>query len=127
VPKKCLQALGNERGAAAVRSDRRRSSSVSNRPVREPAIGARRITADVVGPVCESGDFLALGRAMTAPAPGELLAIMTAGAYGAVEAGTYNTRALIPEVLVRQSEWAVVRPRVTAEELIALDRLPAWL
>jgi len=97
------------------------------RPVREPAIGARRITADVVGPVCESGDFLALGRAMTAPAPGELLAIMTAGAYGAVEAGTYNTRALIPEVLVRQSEWAVVRPRVTAEELIALDRLPAWL
>jgi diaminopimelate decarboxylase len=52
---------------------------------------------------------------------------MSAGAYGAVEAGTYITRALVPEVLVKASEWALVRPRVTAEELIALDRLPAWL
>ncbi len=58
---------------------------------------------------------------------GDLLAIMTAGAYGAVEAGTYNTRALVPEVLVRASEWALVRPRVTAAALIALDRLPPWL
>ena len=61
------------------------------------------------------------------PQPGDLLAVMTAGAYGAVQAGTYNTRPLVPEVLVRASEWALVRPRVTAEELIALDRLPPWL
>jgi diaminopimelate decarboxylase len=97
------------------------------RPVREPAVGAPRITADVVGPVCESGDFLALDRSLPAPQPGELLAVMSAGAYGAVQAGTYNTRALVPEVLVRKDEWALVRPRVTAEELVALDRLPPWL
>jgi diaminopimelate decarboxylase len=97
------------------------------RPVREPAIGAARIIADVVGPVCESGDFLALDRSLVEPEPGDLLAIMTAGAYGAVEAGTYNTRALVPEVLVKASEWALVRPRVSPEQLIALDRLPGWL
>jgi diaminopimelate decarboxylase len=97
------------------------------RPVREAAAGAPRIIADVVGPVCETGDFLALGRSMVEPQPGELLAIMSAGAYGAVQAGTYNSRALIPEVLVRNSEWALVRPRVAVEELIALDRLPPWL
>jgi diaminopimelate decarboxylase len=97
------------------------------RPVREPAAGAPRIITDIVGPVCESGDFLALDRSLVAPRPGDLLAIMSAGAYGAVQAGTYNTRALIPEVLVRANEWALVRPRVTAAELIALDRLPAWL
>jgi diaminopimelate decarboxylase len=97
------------------------------RPVREAAAETRRIIADVVGPVCESGDFLALDRSMVEPQPGELLAIMSAGAYGAVQAGTYNSRALIPEVLVRNSEWALVRPRVAVEELIALDRLPPWL
>ncbi len=95
--------------------------------VREPAAGAPRIVADVVGPVCESGDFLALDRSLPAPQPGDLLAIMTAGAYGAVQAGTYNSRPLVPEVLVRAGEWAVVRPRVTAEQLIELDRLPPWL
>jgi diaminopimelate decarboxylase len=97
------------------------------RPVREATVGAPRIIADVVGPVCESGDFLALDRAMVEPQPGDLLAVMSAGAYGAVQAGTYNTRALVPEVLVRNDEWALVRPRVTVEELIALDRLPPWL
>jgi diaminopimelate decarboxylase len=97
------------------------------RPVREPAVGAPRMVADVVGPVCESGDFIALDRSMVAPQAGDLLAIMSAGAYGAVEAGTYNTRALVPEVLVRKGEWALVRPRVTAAELIALDRMPGWL
>jgi diaminopimelate decarboxylase len=96
-------------------------------PVRQPDRAARRIRADVVGPVCESGDFLALDRDLSEPAPGDLLAIMSAGAYGAVQAGTYNTRALVPEILVNGSEWAVVRPRATAEELIALDRLPNWL
>jgi diaminopimelate decarboxylase len=97
------------------------------RPVTEPAAGATRIIADVVGPVCESGDFLALDRDMVEPAPGDLLAVMSAGAYGAVQAGTYNTRPLVPEVLVRGAEWALVRPRFDADALIALDRLPSWL
>jgi diaminopimelate decarboxylase len=97
------------------------------RPVRQPAVGAPRIVADVVGPVCESGDFLALDRSMVEPNAGDLLAVMTAGAYGATQSGTYNSRPLVPEVLVRQGEWALVRPRVTAEELIALDRLAPWL
>jgi len=96
------------------------------RPVREADPGVRRIVADVVGPVCESGDFLALDRDLPEPRPGDLLAIMSAGAYGAVQAGTYNTRPLVPEVLVRQGEWALVRPRLEAEALIGLDRLPPW-
>jgi diaminopimelate decarboxylase len=96
-------------------------------PVREPAPNAPRIVADVVGPVCESGDFLALDRDMPAPRAGDLLAVMSAGAYGAVQAGTYNTRPLVPEVLVRDERWALVRPRLDVEELIALDRLPPWL
>jgi diaminopimelate decarboxylase len=96
------------------------------RPVREASAQVPRIVADVVGPVCESGDFLALDRDMAEPRPGDLLAVMTAGAYGAVQAGTYNTRALVPEVLVREGEWALVRPRLTVSELIALDRLPPW-
>jgi diaminopimelate decarboxylase len=61
------------------------------------------------------------------PRPGDLLAVMTAGAYGAVQAGTYNTRPLIPEVLVRNDTWAVVRPRLDADQLISLDKLPPWL
>jgi diaminopimelate decarboxylase len=97
------------------------------RPVREPAVGAERIIADVVGPVCESGDFLALDRSLPEPRPGDLLAVMTAGAYGATQSGTYNTRALVPEVLVRDDKWAVVRPRISAEALIGLDRMPDWL
>ena len=101
------------------------------RPVHEPAAGAPQIIADIVGPVCESGDFIALDRSLVAPQPGDLLAIMSAGAYGAVQAGTYNSRALVPEVLVRADEWALVRPRVTAAELIALDRFEpaasAWI
>jgi diaminopimelate decarboxylase len=96
------------------------------RAVRESAPGARRITADVVGPVCESGDYLALGRSLVEPGAGDLLAVMTAGAYGATQSGAYNSRPLIPEVLVRNDEYAVVRPRQTAAELIALDRLPPW-
>jgi diaminopimelate decarboxylase len=94
-------------------------------PVRESA--ARRITADVVGPVCETGDYLALDRSLPDPASGDLIAIMTAGAYGAVQAGTYNTRPLVPEVLVNGAQYAVVRPRVSAEALIALDRIAPWL
>ncbi len=81
------------------------------RAVRESTPGARRIMADVVGPVCESGDYLALDRSLVEPKPGDLLAVMTAGAYGATQSGTYNSRPLIPEVLVRKDEYAVVRPR----------------
>src|SRR5580704_14937820 len=97
------------------------------RPLAEPGAGARRIVADVVGPVCESGDFLAEDRELVEPEPGDLLAVMSAGAYGAALAGTYNTRALVPEVLVRGSEWALVRPRLDVDSLIRLDRLPPWL
>jgi diaminopimelate decarboxylase len=88
---------------------------------------AARIVADVVGPVCESGDFLALDREMPEPKPGDLVAVMTAGAYGAVQAGTYNTRALVPEVLVNDAQWALVRPRLDVDQLIAFDRLPPWI
>jgi diaminopimelate decarboxylase len=96
-------------------------------PVEEPDASGRRIRADVVGPVCESGDFLALDRDLAEPAPGALLAVMSAGAYGAVQAGTYNTRPLVPEVLVKGAEWLVVRPRLEVDQLIALDRMPDWL
>jgi diaminopimelate decarboxylase len=97
------------------------------KPVREPAADAQRVVADLVGPVCETGDYLALGRDMVRPQAGELIAIMSAGAYGAVQAGTYNTRLLIPEVLVDGARWAVVRPRPSYDELIGLDKIPAWL
>ncbi|HKA76203.1 MAG TPA: diaminopimelate decarboxylase [Pseudolabrys sp.] len=96
-------------------------------PVAEQAASAPRMRADVVGPVCESGDFLAINRDMVEPASGALLAVMSAGAYGAVQAGTYNTRALVPEVLVNGAEWALVRPRLEVDQLIALDRMPDWL
>jgi diaminopimelate decarboxylase len=97
------------------------------RPVTEPAADAPRLVADVVGPVCESGDYLAKGRDIPEPAPGDLIAVMSAGAYGAVQAGTYNTRPLVPEVLVRGADAAVVRPRQDVEALIALDHVPGWL
>jgi diaminopimelate decarboxylase len=95
-------------------------------PVRA-AQGAPQITADVVGPVCETGDYLALGRSMPEPKAGDLLAIMTAGAYGAVQSSSYNTRALVPEVLVKDDQYAVVRPRLEVDALIALDRPAPWL
>jgi diaminopimelate decarboxylase len=96
-------------------------------PVKEPAPGAHWARSDVVGPVCESGDYLALDRDLPELAAGDLVAVMSAGAYGAVQAGTYNTRLLVPEVLVKGAEYAVVRPRTTYEELIGLDTLPPWL
>jgi diaminopimelate decarboxylase len=96
-------------------------------PVREAEKGARSIVADVVGPVCETGDYLALDRKLPEPKAGDLLAIMTGGAYGAVQSGTYNTRALVPEVLVKDDQYAVVRPRIEVEELIAMDRAAPWL
>ncbi|HEV7878988.1 diaminopimelate decarboxylase [Bradyrhizobium sp.] len=96
-------------------------------PVRLAEPGARTILADVVGPVCETGDYLALGRTMPEPKPGDLLAVMTAGAYGAVQSGTYNTRALVPEVLVKDDQYAVVRPRIEVDALIAMDKIAPWL
>jgi diaminopimelate decarboxylase len=95
-------------------------------PVEKKPSG-QRFRADVVGPVCESGDFLAVDREMMEPAEGALLAVMSAGAYGAVQAGTYNTRALVPEVLVKGDDWALIRPRLEVDQLIALDRMPDWL
>ena len=84
------------------------------------------IEADVVGPVCETGDYLAKKRRLPELKQGNLLAVMTAGAYGAVQSGTYNTRPLIAEVLVNGDQWALVRQRQTYEELIGLDKLAAW-
>ncbi|WP_223567321.1 diaminopimelate decarboxylase [Agrobacterium tumefaciens] len=97
------------------------------RPVVQPALDAPRIKADIVGPVCETGDYLALDREMAAPQPGDLIAVSSAGAYGAVQAGTYNSRLLVPEVLVKGDKFHVIRPRGTYEELIALDSVPVWL
>ena len=97
------------------------------RPVVTPSTDTPRIRGDVVGPVCETGDYLALDREMAEPQPGDLIAIASAGAYGAVQAGTYNSRLLVPEVLVKGGDFHVVRPRGTYEQLIGLDSLPAWL
>jgi diaminopimelate decarboxylase len=96
-------------------------------PVREEAARTTPVVQDVVGPVCETGDYLALDRKLPPLAPGDLVAFMTAGAYGAVMSSAYNSRLLVPEVLVRGSDYAVVRPRPSFEDLIALDRLPQWL
>ncbi|KAF0120370.1 MAG: diaminopimelate decarboxylase [Methylocystaceae bacterium] len=87
----------------------------------------RKIVADVVGPVCETGDYLAHGREIAEPRAGELLCVLTAGAYGAVQSGAYNTRPLVPEVLVDGDRFAVIRPRPSVAALIAQDHVPAWL
>jgi diaminopimelate decarboxylase len=94
-------------------------------PVAEPSSDDTMV-ADVVGPVCESGDYLAKSRTLPKLEQGDLLATMTAGAYGAVQSGTYNTRPLVPEVLVKGENWALVRPRQSYDELIGLDRLAPW-
>lgn len=97
-------------------------------PVVAPEPGERKtIRADIVGPVCETGDYLALDRQMADVAEGDLLAVMTAGAYGAVMSGTYNTRPLVPEVLVEGGRWHVIRPRQTLDQLIGLDSVPDWV
>lgn len=84
------------------------------------------VLTDVVGGVCESGDYFARQRPLPPFQQGDLMAVMTAGAYGAVQAGTYNTRPLVPEVLVKGDQWSVVRRRQSYEELIGLDQLAAW-
>jgi diaminopimelate decarboxylase len=97
------------------------------RPVVQPAQDAPRMTVDIVGPVCETGDYLGLDRDLAVMKAGELISIGTAGAYGAVQAGTYNTRLLVPEVLVDGDRFAVVRARQSYDELIGLDTVPDWL
>lgn len=96
-------------------------------PVQQPTEAAEAIVQDVVGPVCESGDYLALDRRLPRMDAGDLLAIMTAGAYGAVMSSTYNTRPLVPEVMVRGDQFAVIRPRQNHDALIGQDRIPDWL
>jgi diaminopimelate decarboxylase len=96
-------------------------------PVREPAVGAARPRYDVVGPVCETSDLFAADRPLPELKSGELVAILSAGAYGAVMAGDYNARPRVPEVLVRGEQWGIVRPRETYADLIAKDRIPDWL
>ncbi|KKC26517.1 diaminopimelate decarboxylase [Sphingomonas sp. SRS2] len=85
------------------------------------------MTANIVGPICESGDTFAKKRVMDTVGPGDLVTFMTAGAYGATMANTYNSRALTPEVLVSGDQWAVVRERQPIEALIAADKLPPWI
>lgn len=89
--------------------------------------GAQLVPANVVGPVCETGDTFATHRPLEPPQAGDLLAFMTAGAYAATMASTYNSRPLTPEVMVSGNRWAVVRDRQKIEELIAADSLPPWL
>ncbi len=96
-------------------------------PVRAAAPNAIMAAADVVGPVCETGDVFATDRALPPLAADDLVAILSAGAYGAVMASTYNSRALVPEVLVDGEAFAVARRRVTAEEWLAFESLPDWL
>ena len=96
-------------------------------PLVEAGAGTRTVRADIVGPVCETGDYLALDREMAEPAEGDRLVVMSAGAYGAVMSSTYNTRPLIAEVLVEGDRWHAVRPRQRIEDLIGMDRVPEWL
>lgn len=97
------------------------------RPVEEAVLSKPPIKSDLVGPVCETGDFMAKNRNLPALQAGDLFAIGSAGAYGAVQAGTYNTRALVPEVLVNGDEFHIIRPRQKLEDIIAMDSLPNWL
>ena len=85
------------------------------------------MTANVVGPICETGDTFAMGRDIDALEAGDLAIFRTAGAYGATMASTYNSRALVPEVMVDGDRYAVVADRVQPEALIAAERLPEWL
>jgi diaminopimelate decarboxylase len=97
------------------------------RPVKAPAPGAALQPYDVVGPVCETGDTFCRDRLLPPLHAGDLIAFMTAGAYGAAMSSEYNTRPLVPEVLVKGAEYAVVRPRPTYEEILAREPLAPWL
>ena len=96
-------------------------------PVREPAPGTDNTPVDIVGPICESGDTFTKQRQMPPMADGDLMAFRSAGAYGAVMASEYNSRPLIPEVLVQGDQFAVIRPRPTFDEMLNRDKIPEWL
>ncbi|MEO6298103.1 MAG: diaminopimelate decarboxylase [Paracoccaceae bacterium] len=96
-------------------------------PVNEPAAGAETAAYDVVGPVCETGDTFAKARDLSPLAEGDLVAFRSAGAYGAVMASEYNTRPLVPEVLVQQDHFAVIRARPSIDEILKRDSIPEWL
>ena len=96
-------------------------------PVAEAAPEAFTRVTDVVGPVCETGDYIGLARPLPELKSGDLVAIMTAGAYGAVQASQYNSRLLVPEVLVSGAEYCVTRPRPSYDDMLAAERLPGWL
>jgi diaminopimelate decarboxylase len=96
-------------------------------PVVEPAPGLEPAPFDVVGPVCETGDTFAKARALPKLAAEDLVAFRSAGAYGAVMASEYNTRPLIPEVLVQGDHFAVIRKRPTFDEILSRDTIPEWL
>jgi len=96
-------------------------------PVREPVPGAEQAPYDVVGPVCESGDTFAKERMLPPLSAGDLVAFRSAGAYGAVMSSEYNTRPLVPEVLVHEHQFAVIRARPSFDEIINRDTIPEWL
>ena len=96
-------------------------------PVAAPEQDARTVVTDIVGPVCETGDYLALARALPELKAGDLISVMTAGAYGAVLASEYNSRLLVPEVLVSGNRYCVTRPRPSYGDMLAKERLPEWL
>ena len=96
-------------------------------PLVEPPAGVEMSPMDVVGPVCETGDTFTRARPLPPMVAGDLIAFRSAGAYGAVMASEYNSRPLVPEVLVNGDQWAVIRPRPSVEEMLARDRLPEWL
>jgi len=93
----------------------------------EPVPGIEQAKYDIVGPICESGDTFAKQRVMPPVGAGDLVAFRSAGAYGAVMASEYNSRPLIPEVLVHEDQFAVIRERPTFEEMINRDTIPKWL
>jgi diaminopimelate decarboxylase len=96
-------------------------------PVDEALRDAPGRITDIVGPVCETGDYLALDRELPEYSSGDLMAVLTAGAYGAVQSSTYNTRLLIPEVLVNGAQYALIRPRPTFDDMLGRDKIPDWL
>jgi len=97
------------------------------RPVVEQPAGAPRVTVDVVGPVCETGDYLGHDRDLPELKTGDLVYVGTAGAYGATQSSTYNSRLLVPEVRVNRDRFHVVRPRPSYDDMIGMDSLPDWL
>ena len=96
-------------------------------PVRAPRPDTATIRCDIVGPICESGDYLAQNRDLALLAAGDLVMVRSAGAYGAVMASTYNSRPLVPEVMVDGTRFAVTRPRPTMDEMISAERFPPWM